>query len=120
MHFLLEIHKNMISAMNRLGTCARYKSVRGLLASYAIKASSDDETPLPTTFTEDDWIMSGMDNAYYNDISSCLERKANTMMFFSRIVQRILLSKNHMFLALDLVKANHYWSPNYSVKKLHL
>ena len=93
MHFLLEIHKNMISAMNRLGTCARYKSVRGLLASYAIKASSDDETPLPTTFTEDDWIMSGMDNAYYNDRSSCLERKANTMMFFSRIVQRILLSK---------------------------
>ena len=98
----------MISAINRLGTCARYKSIRGLLASYAIKASSDDETPLPTTFTEDDWIMSGMDNAYYNDRSSCLERKANTMMFFSRIVQRILLSKNHMFLALDLVKANHY------------
>ena len=36
-------------------------------------------------------------------------KKCYTMMFFSRIVQRILLSKKkHTFLALDLVKANHY------------
>ena len=66
-------------------------SVVGLLASYTTKASSDDETPLSSTFTKDDWIMDGTDNAYYNDRSSCLERKTNTMMFFSRIVQIILL-----------------------------
>ena len=97
----------MISAMNRLGTCASYKSVtssRGLLASYAIKASSDGETPLPTTFTEDDWIMGGMDNADYNDRSSLSGKESQhyaAMVLFQDSTEKPPLKKKHLFLALD-------------------
>ncbi|KAH3809608.1 hypothetical protein DPMN_137982 [Dreissena polymorpha] len=40
------------------------------LDSYAVKCSEDGETPIPSTFTKEDYIISGMKNSDYADKSS--------------------------------------------------
>ncbi|KAH3789794.1 hypothetical protein DPMN_167982 [Dreissena polymorpha] len=65
--------RSLLTAFNRIGACSRYQTIRSsrsLLASYAVKCSEDGETPIPSTFTKEDYIMAGMDNSDYADKSS--------------------------------------------------
>ncbi|KAH3861172.1 hypothetical protein DPMN_024100 [Dreissena polymorpha] len=65
--------RSLLTAFNRIGACSSYqtiRSARSLLASYAVKCSEDGETPIPSTFTKEDYIMAGMDNSDYADKSS--------------------------------------------------
>ncbi len=65
--------KSLITVLNRIGSCASYqtiRSARSLLASYTVKCSENGETPIPSTFTREDYTMAGMDNSDYADKSS--------------------------------------------------
>ncbi|KAL8619946.1 hypothetical protein ACOMHN_015228 [Nucella lapillus] len=65
--------KSLMTAFNRIGASASYqtiRSARSLLASYSVKCSEDGETPIPSTFTREDYAMGGMDNSDYADKSS--------------------------------------------------
>ena len=65
--------RSLLTAFNRIGACSIYQTIRSahiLLASYAVKCSEDGETPIPNTFTIEDYIMVGLDNSDYADKSS--------------------------------------------------
>ena len=65
--------RSLLTVFNRIGSCTSYqtiRSARSLLANYAVKCSGDGETPMPSTFTRDDYVMGGMDNSDYADKSS--------------------------------------------------
>lgn len=65
--------KSLLTAFNRIGSSTSYqtiRSARSLLASYAVKCSENGETPIPSTFTREDYTMAGMDNSDYADKSS--------------------------------------------------
>jgi len=62
--------RSLFTAFNRIGSCTSYETIRTarrLLASYAVKCSEDGETPIPSTFTREDYTMAGMDNSDYAD-----------------------------------------------------
>ena len=65
--------KSLLTLFNRIGACASYQmiiSARNLLAKYNVKCSEDEETPIPSTFTREDYTIAGMDNSDYADKSS--------------------------------------------------
>ena len=62
--------KTLLTVFNMIGACTGYqtiRSVRSLLANYTVKLSEDGETPIPSTFTREDYTMAGMDNSDYAD-----------------------------------------------------
>jgi hypothetical protein len=65
--------RSLLTVLNRIGSCTSYqtiRSARNLLVNYAVKCSEDGETPIPSTFTREDYTMAGMDNSDYADKSS--------------------------------------------------
>ncbi|KAH3840203.1 hypothetical protein DPMN_113648 [Dreissena polymorpha] len=65
--------RSLRAALNKIGACSSYQTIRfsrSLCASYAVKCSEDGETPIPNTFTIEDYIMVGLDNSDYADKSS--------------------------------------------------
>ena len=66
-------NKSLLTAFYRRGSCTSYETIRSArirLASYVAKWSADGETPIPSTFTRDEYIMAGMANSVYEDTSS--------------------------------------------------
>ncbi|KAH3786936.1 hypothetical protein DPMN_165054 [Dreissena polymorpha] len=53
--------RSLLKAFNRIGACSSYLTIRS--------ARKDGETPIPSTFTKEDYIMAGMDNSDYADKS---------------------------------------------------
>ncbi|KAH3716801.1 hypothetical protein DPMN_059530 [Dreissena polymorpha] len=65
--------RSLLTTFNRIDACSSYqtiRSARSLFASYALKCSEDGETPIPSAFTKEDYIIARMDNPNYAGKSS--------------------------------------------------
>ena len=58
--------KSLLTAFNRVVSGASYqtiKSARIIMTSYAVKWLADGETPIPSSFTRDDYTIAGLDKS---------------------------------------------------------
>ena len=65
--------KTILTIFNRVVACAGYKQIRkarSLLASYAIHLAKNNEVPLPSNLTTEDFTEGMLDNSNYIDRSS--------------------------------------------------